>query len=344
MEASTAERKIRAERGLLAVFPNIGMLQQFAMEVGADKKGDKLASFLSFAYRNGIIEEAKLEMLEDFIIANSRQPSEKQGIFNGIDLVGFLAERGRFLNYNDSESSLIQNINNTIGKCGLKLASISGNRFTRLKEIHSVETVGQRDALRAIAFYISYTRPDLVHAPDFSDLLRMIANADHHHLATNNKKPAVLSEGTRILFRLRSPEDEKDLETVQWLAEQLQSSIDLFDRKQGAGISRTVRRYGTASFYVDCPRTDSGNEYFGHPSAFCACVRDAINIALQMVILWNLSKLKIASKSLAVIIATGKYGDDLNKKLHKLLQDERLGGPEILVTEFKQKRERSVVP
>ncbi len=300
---------------MMAVFPTSDSFTRFAARV--DNQAS-LQSFVSFAYDNDIIPDAREASLDAFIAANARG-EEICTPPNHLSFDNFFDQKEVLLELTLSARALVERINSLIKECRIDLPKATSSMLTRLKK-EPADTVHKQNVLRSLAFWLGHDRPQQGPIWNFETLVQ---------LCRGGKSAVDHKEGVRIGFALYSRGDVIDHETVGWLKKELKSYIDQSLGRFLYGRWGKVRFHDITTLYVDFPKESK----LGNPAAYRHCLRSALSLAHQMAIRWALSPYCTQNRFMAIGLAAGGFAN-LDNYLLPLLNAKLPGDPVIRLTDY----------
>lgn len=300
---------------MMAVFPTSDSFTRFAARI--DNQAS-LQSFVSFAYDNDIIPDAREASLDAFIAANARS-EEICTPPNHLSFDNFFDQKEVLLELTLSARALVKRINSLIKECRIALPKATSSMLTRLKK-ETADTVHKQNVLRSLAFWLGHDRPQLGPMWNFETLVK---------LCRGGKSAVDHKEGVRIGFALYSRGDVIDHETVGWLKRELKSYIDQSLGRFLYGRWGKVRFHDITTLYVDFPKESK----LGNPAAYRHCLRSALSLAHQMAVRWALSPYCTQNRFMSIGLAAGGFAN-LDNYLLPLLNAKLPGDPVIRLTDY----------
>jgi len=307
------EKNINA---LLAVFPSIETFQCFKdSKDNKYFKVDLLNLFIKYAFRNSLITEETVGAFQTFIKTREIIPENIIDIkkdFDNLIHKTLQLKSGR---------QLINKVNQLIKKELIENDDIkvSHATLTRLKE-GPPNTPAKRNALRLIAFWIGFNRPDLSFSLNYDTLIKFCPKM----------RQIKSKEGVRILFDLKERGEDITEKDITWFRNELRQIRDDLNISYASIDNLSKSR---TKFSIDLHLIKDDNEVISNPRLFARCVRDSIAISHQIANRWTLSEYSSNRKSLIIGVATGIY-KHLNYYLDEIINTEISENSVIRMTDF----------
>jgi len=308
-------KKPDAAAALVAVFPTHRTYHRFA---GSSDNAAALASFVSFAFENGMIGRSDETALEAFIRAHER--GEEACIPpDQMTFDTFMDQKELLLELNLSTRALTDRINALLAEYRIGLPKVSNSMLSRLKK-EKADTPHKQNVLRSLAFWLGHDRAQLGPQWNFETLVR---------LCRGGRQPVDHKEGVRIGFALYSRGDVIDHDIVGWIKRELKTYIEQAIGRFAYGRWGKVRSHDITTLYVDFPKETPAS----NPSAYRQCLRSTLSLAHQMAIRWALSNSYSQNRFLSIGIAAGAFAS-LDNYLLPVLNAKLPGDPVIRLTDY----------
>lgn len=307
--------KKKAGQALLSVFPS----EETFMNVSSNSENDSfIQSFIKFAFDEKLIAECNHKAFQNFIGIHTANSTENI-LPENITMEQFFENKQEFLNIEFSVRGLCIKINSLIKRKKIDLPQVSNTMLTRLKK-EPADTSRKRNALRALAFWIGFERPEKC-VPWNYETLRGIC--------TEIKQTTHFKEGVRIAFSLHSRGDVIGHDTINWLKKSIKSHIKKNINNFLVGTWGRVKSHDITTLFVDFPKETSIID----PSSYHKSILFAISAAHELAVKWALSDYCTQNRFLAIGIDAGNFAT-IDTRLIPILSAKLPGDPVIRLTDF----------
>ncbi|MHB8137873.1 MAG: hypothetical protein ACYDGO_05730 [Smithellaceae bacterium] len=306
--------KEKAMAALLAAFPTSQAWTAFSQN---SDNGLIRDSFLSFAFREGLIKTTDIRSLETLI----SQQNVERTVFvppSNLDFEELLDKKEELLKISLSLRGLTERINALLAEKQIALPKVTNSMLTRLKK-EPVDTNYKQNVLRSLAFWLGYERAHISANWHYDTLFAICREGKQ----TENYK-----EGARIGFALYSRGDVIDHEILGWLRKTLKNYIDESISHFSYGHWGKVRAHDITTLYVDFPKEEKSADLVSYQQ----CLRSAVSLAHQMAIRWALSIYCTKNRFLSIAIVVGEYAG-LDNHLLPLLNAKLPDDPVIRMSD-----------
>lgn len=304
-----------AELAILSVFPTSETLDGCVADF---ENRELISSVVDFAFSEGVIDVRDQSVLSAFV-KKSEQRMKKPFFSNELNFEELFQQKKEILHISISARALTDRVNLLISQKNIALPRLTNTMLTRLKK-EPADTLHKKNALRSLAFWLGYERPDLEGEWNFETLLALCRTA---------RSDRKINEGVRIGLTLSSRGDVIGHDAVVWLKKNIKNYIQHAMNilpYSGWGI---VRSYDITTLYIDLPRDGNAN----YPTSYQQSIRNAISIAHQIAVRWALSDYCTKNRFLSIGIATGEFAN-LNNYLLPILNAKLPGDPVIRMTDY----------
>lgn len=305
----------KAVSALLATFPTIESFTTFSHNYDNSSICDSL---IGFAFRNGLIDSADPDSLEQFIRGRTGH-AVKYIPPKSIDFEELLNKKGETLRLNLSLRALCGRINALLEAQQIALPPVTNSMLIRLKK-EPLDTAYKQNVLRSFAFWLGHERADVAEMWHFDTLTKLFREGRQ----TQNYK-----EGVRIGFALTSRGDVIDHEIIGWLKKTTKSYIEQSFGHFLYGRWGKVRSHDITTLYIDFPKEEEA----GNLVSYRDCLRSAVALAHQIAVRWALSKYCTKNRFLSIAIVAGDFVN-LDNHLLPLLNARLPEDPVIRLSDY----------
>lgn len=299
------------EAALLSVFPSVETVSDFKRN-DPDVAKNTLPAFARFAHEKRLIpagtEAAFLELIRERGGRMAAQPPPP-----GFDFGDLMDKMAGDASVNHLVDAELKPIARRFGFPDAQASMIS-----RMRKKFNPNTRAKKNLLRVLAFWLGVNRP--YWGWNYETLLTLGAFQP-------TQPPTDLRDGVRMAVHVAGHNDLLDPESVVWLKNEMIGSmkdLDMFyvDAGQVVGATTTV--------YVNIPRT-RGRQ--GDLTLYARALRDAVALAHQMVVRWNLSNFSGVDNRIVIALAAGPFVD-LEMYIQAMLKASQPEGAIIRMTPF----------
>lgn len=312
MRISMLNSNNQFKNAIISMFPDLESFFQFEIDNSTNKK-ESVQAIINWSYEQGLI--GKNSRLEFINYLKLNQIQEKPPLPENISFKSFMDD----MTTNTSTNSLISLMNNFAKE--FKMPQIQASMITRLKKDYVINTSKKRMAIRLLAFWFGRKRTEL--GLNYETLL-LLRNEKEEQIEKQIEK-----EGAVILFHLEGRGDMIDLESVNWLKNELPICIN--DLKLNRYVTkRNIEEVGVTALKLKFSKKPG---HSGEPDLYSVAVRDGIAIGHQLGVRWLLSKHSSTQKVLKVIIYAGKFSQ-ADLAFQPLMNQRIPDDPTIILTDF----------
>ncbi len=236
-------KKEKCIQAILSLFPNIEIFRECQ---AAFEQQPLIDSMVKFAFSQEVIG-AKTETDLSDLIAKHTLSEPQTSVPEEMTFDQLFRNKKEMLQVYLSGRALTDRGNLLIKTCGIALPPLTNTMLSRLKK-EPADTSHKLNALRSLAFWIGYERPDL----DIKWHIELLVQ-----LCRSRVSARKIDQGVRIGLSLYSRGDVIDQEALAWLKKNIKEHIRSSLGMIPGGSWGKVRSYNITTIYVEFPMEGS---------------------------------------------------------------------------------------
>jgi len=302
----------------LAMFPGRKSFSEFKTDIlkiadGASGMAKTIPRILQYAQNQGVIRSASETDFTTFIENGTKTVNQKgEPVKEGYVFRDLLEE----VTKNSSVNHLVNALNEITRQFGMP--AVQASMFTRLKQDFNPNTAIKRNCLRILAYWLGLNRP-----LDGWNYEKLIALQKHQVSDIDTEA------GVRIAFKIEGKGDIINPDAVAWLKEELKQcmkTLKLYHVNRKEPFD-----YSSATVFLNIYKKPG---VLGEPRLYNWAIRDAMALAHQIVVRWDLYCVRQKLQNALLIgVAAGRY-HHLDTQIHALLAVKLPANHFIRLTSF----------